>query len=513
MTKKKQIDSKMAEIDTLEGKVVEHDELLRMGRELLSQYDAIEEHGSMVDMNDFFAHMSSTQQNALDLAGQEQYAKEQAQIKSEDDRVRRKARIYADELSKKIPSSESVSGDQDANKRSNDSPSITVQRLYDEFVNHKLVSKEWNKPRTQKGNVEMLNRILDALRYRKNSPNPSIHDFDVEDAIWFQDTFQRLPSNARKKYADAPMSEIMEMAEDSSIPVEQRISSTTYNTYARLLTAMFEYAMDKRQRYIEKNVFTDLQVKVKRKAKKRIPFSNENLHKFFSSTMFIEKSFETKFAWRYWIPIIMLYSGMRLEEIAQLTLSDIIKVEGIDCFNVKDSYGEDGILSSSAKTDSSERTVPIHSILIRNGFLSSYVAWLRKTGCHKLFPTLSNRKKDGEYKSAGDSVSKYFNEDAPSQGKVAYLTRQGIDKKKTGLVFYCLKHTVETLLNNHPDDIENEKIDTLIGHEIKSTGRKHYGGYNVNTIARVVEKIQYPDANLPWDTDQKYSSIPFPWER
>lgn len=58
-----------------------------------------------------------------------------------------------------------------------------------------------------------------------------------------------------------------------------------------------------------------------------------------------------------------------------------------------------------------------------------------------------------------------------------------------------------------------KKIDTLIGHEVKSTGRKYYGRHSVETIARVVEKMGYPNANLPWDRDENYNEIPFPWEK
>lgn len=504
MAKKRKIDTILAEIDGLEGQVADHYELLKLGRELLSQYDAIQENGNLNDENDFFAHMTHVQRKALDLASQEQYQKQETLIQAEDEKERRTAKIIADELSSQI------SGNKKSNKKSNISKSIKLKKLCDDFVHHKVVSKAW-KPRSQKGNVEMLNRILDGLRYRKGSSDPCIHDFDVDDAIWFQDTFQCLPSNVRKKYAGIPITKVLKLAENNSIPVEQRLSAVTYNTYARLLTAMFEFAKDKRQRYISENVFVKLQVKVNRKGKKRIHFSDSNLQKFFSSSLYKDKDFEPQWSWRYWIPIIMLYSGMRLEEIAQLTLSDIIDVEGVMCFKVKDSYGDDDILTSSAKTDSSERTVPIHSVLLKSGFLSSYVRWLKQNNKTKLFPTLKNRNKDGEYKPAGDAVSKYFNGD--KSGKRSYFSRQGIDKDETGLVLYCLKHTVETVLINHPDEIENDKIDTLIGHEVKSTGRKHYGRYNMETISRIVEKIEYPNANLPWDVNRNYNKILFPWER
>lgn len=69
------------------------------------------------------------------------------------------------------------------------------------------------------------------------------------------------------------------------------------------------------------------------------------------------------------------------------------------------------------------------------------------------------------------------------------------------------------MLINHADRIEHDKIDTMIGHLIKSTGRKHYGKYDEKTLLKdVVVKIDYPDAELPWDVDQKYGELLFPWE-
>ena len=502
MAKKKQIDSNLAAIDGIEGKVADYDYLLQLGRELLSQYDAIEDHGGLDDMNDFIAHLSPTRQQALDLACQEQYAREQANAQAEEEKQRRKAAILADELSKGIGAkNHRVKGE-----------SKTLQELRDDYVRHQVRSKRWND-RTTPQYVGILNLIIDGFKYRKKCQNPLIHDFDADDANWFQDTFQLLPSNLRKKNRNTSFSEIMSLVESGAIPVSERISSGTYNTYAQQLTRMFEFAKDQRQRYISHNVFTGLNVDVKKKTKKRTPFNDDNLQKFFTSSMFVKKDFQQKWAWRYWIPVIMLYSGMRLEEVAQLSLSDIVEVEGIQCFQIKESYAEDGMLNSSAKTDSSERNVPLHSRLMAMGFLTSYVKWLKATGQTKLFPSLVKRTQDGKYKPAGAVPSKWFNEDSPTQGKTSYFSRQGIDKKKTGLVLYCLRHTVETCLINHPDNIGTEGIDVLMGHEIVRTGGKHYCSYHAKTISNIVERIDYPGANLPWDVNPVYSEIPFPWER
>ena len=65
----------------------------------------------------------------------------------------------------------------------------------------------------------------------------------------------------------------------------------------------------------------------------------------------------------YWIPIIALYTGMRLEEIGQLLVSDIKCKNSIWYFDVNSS--EDKQL----KNKSSVRRVPIHYDLIELEFI------------------------------------------------------------------------------------------------------------------------------------------------
>ena len=68
--------------------------------------------------------------------------------------------------------------------------------------------------------------------------------------------------------------------------------------------------------------------------------------------------------WKTWIPLIGMLSGLRREEICQFYPFDIRQVGNVWCFDVN-SNGDD----KSLKTESSDRLVPIHSALIRLGFI------------------------------------------------------------------------------------------------------------------------------------------------
>ncbi len=66
---------------------------------------------------------------------------------------------------------------------------------------------------------------------------------------------------------------------------------------------------------------------------------------------------------KFWLPLIALYSGMRLSKIAQLRLADIRTEQGVAFFAVLNTA------ETSTKTPSSERFVPIHRELIRLGLM------------------------------------------------------------------------------------------------------------------------------------------------
>ena len=82
-----------------------------------------------------------------------------------------------------------------------------------------------------------------------------------------------------------------------------------------------------------------------------------------------------------WVPLIGMYSGMRLNEICQLQLTDIRESkDGIPYFDVTDS---DDPQNKRKKNDNSKRAVPIHPELVSLGLLQ-YVEELNRA--RRVFP-------------------------------------------------------------------------------------------------------------------------------
>lgn len=66
----------------------------------------------------------------------------------------------------------------------------------------------------------------------------------------------------------------------------------------------------------------------------------------------------------YWIPLLGLFTGTRLGELCQLRTVDVQQVEGVNVL-VLTNEGE----GQNIKSDAGHRSVPIHSELVRLGFL------------------------------------------------------------------------------------------------------------------------------------------------
>ena len=116
-------------------------------------------------------------------------------------------------------------------------------------------------------------------------------------------------------------------------------------------------------------------------------FKNTELVKLFTCKWMKEHCENAQEVHKFWLPVIGLFTGMRVNEICQLNPAEDIKQgdEDIWFFHVNDE-GESGEgIKKSVKTAAGVRIVPVHSKLIELGLLE-YVAVLKKVGYKQLFP-------------------------------------------------------------------------------------------------------------------------------
>jgi integrase len=144
--------------------------------------------------------------------------------------------------------------------------------------------------------------------------------------------------------------------------------------------------------------------------------SREELQAIFSLPVFTrgERPTGGKGEASYWIPLLLLFTGARPEEIAQLLVSDIARDPETGEWTLKiTDEGEHPAKGQrklkTSKKGSGRRTIPVPKPLIELGFVR-YVDWLRASGEAALFPKLKPKsaKKRHLYPAFGQWWSKYL---------------------------------------------------------------------------------------------------------
>ena len=129
-------------------------------------------------------------------------------------------------------------------------------------------------------------------------------------------------------------------------------------------------------------------------------FSHKELKALFESKDYLESTFKKPS--QFWLPMLGLYTGARIAELAGLELDKISTISRINCYYLSHPKGA----NMGGKNSFAPRWVPIHPELIRAGFLR-YVSTLRDEGFVRLFPCLGFAQRDGYGKRATDDFTTY----------------------------------------------------------------------------------------------------------
>lgn len=248
------------------------------------------------------------------------------------------------------------------------------------------------------------------------------------------------------------------------------LAIATIQKQLSLLKTVFQVAVT--NDLIPINPFSGIKlVKPKLLQKSRIPFSAEDLKIIFNSPLFTQGlrphggAGETAI----WLPQVALWTGMRLEEIGQLLVSDISLEQGIHFIKIEADSGK------RLKTSSSNRRVPIHPELVKAGFLE-YVDLMEVAGNKRLFPKISSTS----YRQLTASWSQWFSRYLRSDIGIS-------DQRKT---FHSFRHGFKEAcrMSGIPKDIH----DYLTGHVSSDVG-DGYGGdqYPLLALKTAIAKMQF----------------------
>jgi integrase len=213
--------------------------------------------------------------------------------------------------------------------------------------------------------------------------------------------------------------------------------------------------------------------KQQRAARRRKHYERAELASIFSSAVFLDEAWappRASFgrAW-YWLPVLMFYSGARVEELAQMLASEVRRSsDGIPYLSILESADEaDG--DRTVKTSGSRRMIPLHADVIARGFLD-YVASLPAGG--RLFPELEPCPK-----------GRYSTNFAKRWGR--YL-RETVRLHSPASPSHGFRHTFKTLAREA--GIPEEIHDAITGHAGGGVGRS-YGEVSLSAMARDLDRF------------------------
>jgi integrase len=269
-----------------------------------------------------------------------------------------------------------------------------------------------------------------------------VRSYTAAEAGQFRKMLLSLPTTHGKLGQPPTIKEAIEKADKTNA---KRISHKTAKRHFSAMTQYWRY-LDANG-YVESIIFSKFEfVTSKNKTRKIFDYSDVQLRSLFTSLWFKEPEYRTKA--EYWVPLIALFSAMRLEEICRLRPVDIQELSGISCFVLQPH--PDGW---SPKTQAGERPVPVHPFLIELGFLD-LLAKRRKAGSARLFPEL---KPGGRGGRLGHEFSKKFGR----------LKKNNL-KFPDSVNFHSFRHTFRTAVASAL--VEDEFIDRVVGHAAGEDG-------------------------------------------
>lgn len=323
----------------------------------------------------------------------------------------------------------------------------------------------------------------------------SIGDITKEKSNIIKSHIKNFPKNKTKnpKYRDKDFHSLMKM----KIPQKDIIHLTTINKHLGNLSSFMIWSVN--NGYCNMNPFSGMKIKRKKSPRyDRDNFTEQELKEIFSKQNYLHYTKVEKDSYfRYWVPLIGVFTGMRSGEICSLYLDNIREIGGNQRKKrwVIDILEEPNRPDKRLKNQSSRRIVPIHDTLIDLGFID-FIKLLKKDPERKrVFEELIYS--EGTY---GRSISRFFNN--------RYLPLLGIKTDKNG--FHSFRHSVIDHLKQQ--GVEPHFINELVGHSQGSITLDRYGkNYNPDILYnKCVKKIVY-------ETSQKrgidFLSLKLDWKK
>jgi len=259
-----------------------------------------------------------------------------------------------------------------------------------------------------------------------------------------------------------------------------KLSVSMINKKIGSMSSLYKYAIQNQLATF--NPFKDLQQETHiRVDQERDAYTDQELLVLFEPRHFVPDKSKPS---RFWIPVLMAFTGARPGELAQLTVDDIIKVDGIDCMSINENH--------QVKTVNALRTIPLLDRVKFLGFFR-FVEERRtaidkaKSKDRRLFSELNSDRS----KPAG-AVSSWWNETHQTECNVesTQTVTSGRVQRIRKVSLYSIRHNVQTIFRTA--GIAETVAAEIVGHE---KGKTTYGRYaksgELKLLIEAINTLQY----------------------
>jgi integrase len=342
-----------------------------------------------------------------------------------------------------------------------------------------MVMKEWVKDKergawTQGTSKEMQVWMKNFIEINGDRP---IDAYSKEDGRRFKQVLLDLPPNwiKQEQLKRLPISKAAEKARSLGL---DHMSTRNANKLIEFVKSFWSWA-ENNYDCVQGNPMKGLKVTTKESPRSaRDSFSVDELTAMFNAPLYrgcvsLIKWKEPglnlfKTSGRFMVPLIALFTGMRLEEVLQLHAEDIKQDgDGVFFFDI----------CRKTKNEGSKRKIPIHNELISIGILGHVSNIQAGT---RLFPEC-NQGHDGTYSKPFSAHFKRFLE----------FVKVKTDKN----CFHSFRHTFEDACRNC--GVDKSIMNTLQGHVETDMSSTYGSGFTVQTLKeKGIDLIHYPGLDL-----------------
>lgn len=346
----------------------------------------------------------------------------------------------------------------------------TLREIGEQFLGHR---RQERKP-----TAKMLSQLRSQLAILTDAlgADTKVTDITPRDAGRVFNALRAVPKNFRS-HPDLTGLSLFEAAKKASDANLSAMHGKTVNNYMTTYRGLFKEAID--SSLIQENPFRRKFVIVPDSLESDRGFTQDELHSLLSSPVFVgceranrpfQPGTHLLTDWRFWGPLIALFTGSRVAEIAQLSTKDIINVGGVWVLNITRQENR------RTKTIQSVRKIPIHDELIRLGLIGFSKSKPANSAPGSLLGIPEPRNGDW-----GKKMGNWLRE--------RLLPSVFEDTKRNGSGFHSFRHNIETELR--AAQVRKDVGDRLMGHKVADVAGR-YGKYEAETAKQALMKLEFP---------------------